>query len=226
MSSAVQPEIANPEPLSHTVKTVLLDRIVRGEYEPGERIVESRLARELSISQSPVREALRELAAIGLIEIESRRGARVRRPTAKELSDVNLVRSEIDALGARLAAHRLTEEDIVALKETQAAMIGCHEAEDFVGMTRADTKFHTIIAVASGNEAVERVFAQLEPFARTFLTLTSPKVESGDILCQHQGILDALVDRDADLAERRARDHQLSVRAALFDEDLTDAEEA
>lgn len=220
MSSAeIHTGIVSPEPLSYTVKTVLLDRIVRGEYEPGERIVESRLARELAISQSPVREALRDLAAIGLVEIESRRGARVRRPTAKELSDVSQVRSEIDALAARLAAERLTDDEIEALKETHRLMTECLEDEDYVGMTRADAEFHNIIATASGNEAVERVFAQLEPFARTFLTLTSPTVEVSGILCQHQGILDALIDRDPELAAERARDHQLSVRAAFFDGD-------
>lgn len=204
------------EPLSTSIKRILLDRIVKGELVPGERIVESRLAKELSISQSPVREALRDLAAIGLVDIESRRGARVRQPTAKELRDVSEVRSEIDALAARLAAERLDEDTLDALRDAHREMTACHREGDYVGMTAADAEFHRLIAHASGNEAVERVFGQLEPFARTFITLTSPNVEVDGIIRQHGGILDALVARDPALAADRARAHQLSVRQAFF----------
>lgn len=216
MPAEAHQEFAKAEPLSHTVKTVLLDRIITGMYQPGERIVESRLARELKISQSPVREALRDLAAIGLVEIESRRGARVRRPTAKELADVSQVRSEIDALAARLAAEFLDEGGLEELHDTFERMTAFYKEGDYVGMSRADADFHHAIARASGNGAVERVFSQLDPFARTFITLTSPKVQIERILSQHQGILEALGQRDGDLAAERARDHQLSVRDAFF----------
>ena len=114
------------EPLSMSIKRVLLDRITKGELAAGERIVESRLAKELQISQSPVREALRDLAAIGLVEIESRRGARVRQPTAKELRDVSEVRSEIDAMAARLTAMRLDDGTLEALREAHRLMTACH----------------------------------------------------------------------------------------------------
>lgn len=206
------------EPLSMPVKRIVLDRIIKGDLVPGERIVESRLAKELSISQSPVREALRDLAAIGLVEIESRRGARVRRPTAKELRDVTEVRSEIDALAARLAAESLNDDTLAELKAAHVNMTACHHDGDYVGMTEADAEFHRIIVRASGNSAIERVFGQLEPFARTFITLTSPDVELDGILRQHHGILAALEARDSDLAAERARAHQLSVRKAFFAE--------
>lgn len=206
------------EPLSASIKRLLLDRIVNGEYEPGERIVESRLAKELEISQSPVREALRDLAAIGLVEIASRRGARVRRPTAKELADVSEVRSEIDGLAARLAARRLSEDALEELANAHREMTECLADKDYVGMTEADAEFHRIIASGSGNEAIERVFSQLEPFARTFITLTSPHVALDTILSQHGGILEALTSRNPELAADRARAHQLSVRDAFFDE--------
>lgn len=204
------------EPLSMSIKRVLLDRITKGELAAGERIVESRLAKELQISQSPVREALRDLAAIGLVEIESRRGARVRQPTAKELRDVSEVRSEIDAMAARLAAQRLDEDTLEELRQAHKQMTACHRDADYVGMTESDAEFHRIIARASGNQAVERVFGQLEPFARTFITLTSPNVQVDGILRQHGGILDALEARDPQLAADRARAHQLSVREAFF----------
>lgn len=208
--------VIGSEPLSTSIKRILLHRITNGELVPGERIIESRLAKELEISQSPVREALRDLAAIGLVEIETRRGARVRQPTAKELRDVSEVRSEIDAMAARLAAPRLDDDIIEELRLAHQEMTACHDSRDYVGMTEADAEFHRIIARASGNEAIERVFGQLEPFARTFITLTSPNVEVDGILSQHEGILDALIARDPVRAADHARAHQLSVREAFF----------
>lgn len=216
MTTTGSGDLVRSEPLSSSIKRILLDRIVKGDLVPGERIVESRLAKELNISQSPVREALRDLAAMGMVDIESRRGARVRRPTAKELRDVSEVRSEIDALAARLAADRLDDDTIDELRSAHKHMTACLADHDYVGMTESDAEFHRIIARASGNEAVERVFGQLEPFARTFITLTSPNVELEGIIHQHGGILDALIARDPRLAADRARAHQLSVRAAFF----------
>jgi len=223
MAAESEGVVFGSEPLSMSIKRVLLDRITKGELAAGERIVESRLAKELQISQSPVREALRDLAAIGMVEIESRRGARVRQPTAKELRDVSEVRSEIDAMAARLAAQRLTDGTLEKLRAAHLLMTECHRDADYVGMTEADAEFHRIIAQASGNDAVERVFSQLEPFARTFITLTSPNVQVDGILRQHGGILDALEARDADLAGELARAHQLSVREAFFIEPIVES---
>lgn len=199
------------ELLSTQVKRLLLDRIVRGHYAPGERIVESRLAKEIGTSQSPIREALRDLAAIGVVTIRSRRGARVRRPTSKELADVSLVRSEVDALAARLAVPRLTEETLADLESCIREMSQSVEAGDHARMTEADARFHGIIVGASGNGAITRVFNQLEPFARTFITLTLPNFDVRVIVSQHDEILAALQAGDADAAAHRARAHQLSV---------------
>lgn len=215
--------VLGSESLSASIKRLLLDRIVTGDLVPGERIVESRLAKELAISQSPVREALRDLAAMGMVDIESRRGASVRKPDAQELRDVSEVRAEIDALAARLAAERLDVEGLAALQDAYDRMLSCWEAEDHVGMTEADAEFHGRIAEASGNGAVVRVFGMLEPFARTFITLTSPHVEVEPILRQHGDILEALVARDPALAASRAHQHQMAVRSAFFVEPSVDA---
>lgn len=203
------------ELLSSRAKRLLLDRILSGHYKPGERIVESRLARELGTSQSPIREALRELAAIGVVEIHSRRGASVRLPTGAELGDVSLVRSEIDALAARIAAPKISDDAIAELAAAVDEMNQCHEVGDIYGLTRADAEFHRIIATTSANKAVQRVFDQLEPFARTFITLTLPDIDLDSIMAEHRGILSALRARDADLASSRARLHQLGI-SALF----------
>jgi len=203
------------ELLSTSVKKLLLDRVMTGYYKPGERIVELQLSKELGTSQSPVREALRDLAAIGIVTIHSRRGARVRQPTAKELADNSLVRSEIDALAAALASTLLDEAVLDELREAYADMERHHAVGNHVAMTQADAQFHRIIATTSANAAILHVFDQLEPFARTFITLTLPTVTGKSIIAEHKLILDALEIRDASLAARRAREHQLNVGALL-----------
>jgi DNA-binding GntR family transcriptional regulator len=199
------------ELLSATVKRLVLDRIVQGHYRPGERIVEFQLAKELGLSQSPVREALRELAAVGIVTMHPRRGARVRMPSAKELADVSVVRSEVDALAARLAAGRIPDATLDALEALIEEMLAALARGDFSGVTDADVRFHELIADASENHALERAFDQLAPFARTFITLTLPGVDVHDIVLQHRPILAALRAHDAPGAADAARSHQLAV---------------
>ncbi len=203
------------ELLSATVKRIVLDRIVSGHYAPGERIVEFQLAKELGLSQSPVREGLRELAAVGIVTIHPRRGARVRLPSAKELADVSLVRAEVDALAARLAADRIPDATLETLGGLVDEMFDRLEAGDFSGVTEADVRFHHLIAEASENHALVRAFDQLAPFARTFITLTLPDVDVRGIVLEHRPILDALRARDAERAAEAARAHQLSVSDLL-----------
>ncbi len=204
------------ELLSATVKRLVLDRIVQGHYRPGERIVEFKLAKELGLSQSPVREGLRELAAIGIVTIHPRRGARVRLPSAKELADVSLVRAEVDALAARLAAARISDAALDVLETLVEEMLTRLEAGDFSGVTEADVRFHHLIAEASENHALQRAFDQLAPFARTFITLTLPDVDVRGIVLEHRPILEALRARDAERAAEAARSHQLSVSQLLL----------
>lgn len=205
------------ELLSTSVKRLLLDRIIKGHYKPGERIIELQVSKELGTSQSPVREALRDLAAIGIVTIHSRRGARVRLPSSKELADISLVRSEIDALAARLAAPLLEEEVLGQLRDAYAEMQRHHAAGEHAALTQADARFHRLIVTSSGNEAIQHVFDQLEPFARTFITLTLPRANVVSIIAEHKLILDALEKGDASLAATHARDHQLNVSALFRD---------
>lgn len=199
------------ELLSESIKRLLMDRIMQGHYVPGERIIESRLAKELGTSHSPIREALRDLAAIGVVTIQSRRGASVRQPTGKELADVSLVRSEVDALAARLAAPLLDDGTLDLLEEACDEMQSCLAIKNYVKLSQADARFHSLIAASSANRAIGRVFAQLEPFARTFVTMTLPNVDRSLIIAQHRQILAALRAADAEAAAVRARAHQVHV---------------
>src|SRR6476661_9634012 len=90
--------------LSAQVKDRMLRWIIEGELPPGSRVIETRVARQLGTSQAPVREALRDLATLGLVEMHPFRGARVRQPAADELIEAMEVRGELEAICARQAA--------------------------------------------------------------------------------------------------------------------------
>ena len=94
--------------LREQIQDVLLQRIVEGTYRPGERIVETRIAQELGVSQGPVREALRDLEQLGCVVHEPGRGCSVRAFSAEELLEAFPVRAALEALAARLAAERIT----------------------------------------------------------------------------------------------------------------------
>ena len=98
--------------LSEQVKGRLLQAILDGRYPPGARIVETRVAKEFGTSQAPVREALRDLEALGVVETAPFKGARVRQPTTEELLEAFEVRAILEGHGAVLAMENITDADL------------------------------------------------------------------------------------------------------------------
>ncbi len=206
--------------LPERIKRHVLESIVSGELAPGERIYEIRLAKALGTSQSPVREALRELAAIGLVEIHPRRGAYVRTLDSKELVDTTVLRAEIDALAARLAATSITPTGLKKLRDLQDMMRTYVQNRDADSYARANSQFHGAIAQASLNGPVMRVYKQLEPFAKSYVSATLPHPDLDVMLAEHDLIVDRLAARDADGAAIAARNHQLHVAQLIIDQIL------
>jgi len=193
--------------LSDQVKDRLLQAILDGRYPPGARIVETRVARELGTSQAPVREALRDLEALGVVETTAFRGARVRRPSAAELLEAFVVRSELESLAARLAIPRITETDLETMEGHIADMQRSADAGDAHAEAMADAAFHGLIIERSGNGTLMRVWQTLEPFSRTYITIEAPGTDRRQIADRHLPVLDAFRRRDTDLATTVLRRH-------------------
>ena len=193
--------------LSDTVKDRLLEAILDGRYPPGSRIIETRAAREFGTSQAPVREALRDLEALGVVEIAAFRGARVRRPSLDELLEAYVVRSELEALVVRLAVPRLTDTEVEELDRFMDAMHGAAEAGDTVAEAAADTGFHGRLVEIAHNGTLARVWGLLEPYSRTYISLTVPGADRRRIAGLHVPVLDALRSRDAATADAAIRHH-------------------
>ena len=201
--------------LSHAVKDRLLERIIAGAYPPGSRIVETRVARELGTSQAPVREALRDLEALGVVEISPFRGARVRRPGLDELLEAYGVRAELEAMAARLAMPRLVADDLAVMDGLVDEMRRCADAGDTVGEAAADAAFHAALVDRAGNATLRRLWGQLEPYSRTYINIAVPGADRREMAELHAPVLDALRSGDASLAEDAIRQHFSTARASL-----------
>jgi DNA-binding GntR family transcriptional regulator len=193
--------------LAEQVKDRLLQDILSGKYPPEARIVETRVARELGVSQAPVREALRGLEALGVVEIMPFRGARVRLPSTAELLEAYVVRSELEALGARLGVPLMTQADLDALEAIGGDMQQAAGAEDRHAVAVLDAAFHARILALAGNGTLERLWQSLEPFSRTYITLVAPGADAQWSADLHLPVLAALRARDAAAVEAALRRH-------------------
>lgn len=160
--------------LADQVKERILEGIVSGEFRPDSRIVETQVARELGTSQAPVREALRALEALGVVELTPFRGARVRRPSRREILEAYAVRSALETLAARLAVPQLTERDLTEMAGYLQAMRAAAAEGDGARLAEADARFHGRIVELAGNATLLRLWRSLEPLPRTYLTLVVP----------------------------------------------------
>jgi DNA-binding GntR family transcriptional regulator len=197
------------------VKDVILQRIVSGEYPPGSRLVETRIAQELGVSQAPVREALRDLEQLGCIVHEPFRGCSVRAFSADELLEAFPVRAALEALAARLAAERISEQELLRLAELLETMRAAARRGDAHGQSQANASFHATIVRAARNVTLERQWALLEPFSRTFLTVSQSGLDLLALSERHIPILDALRARDPDAAADAMHRHLMDAAALL-----------
>lgn len=188
------------------IKNIILERILKGEYKPSERIVETQLARELGTSQGPVREVLRELEALGFLESEPYRGVRVRKITQEEILEIYPVRSVLEELATKLAATN-SSGDVSELRQEYQAMLAAAEQGDTYAAIKHSVNFHRLIVVASGNKILLKNWSSLGIEERTLITQVATQVNLIENAKIHEPILEAIAAQDADTAGRLMREH-------------------
>lgn len=202
--------------LSAQVKDKMLQWILEGELPPGSRIIETRIARQLGTSQAPVREALRDLATLGLVDMHPYRGARVREPEAAELVEAMELRGELEAIAARHAARVIDEAMLDRMRSLLDGMRASARDGDAHAQALRNSEFHTCIIAASQNRTLQRMWSMLEPFARTYLTATVPGADLDWLAERHVAILQALEARDPERAAAAMRVHAREAEAQVL----------
>ncbi|WP_151446420.1 GntR family transcriptional regulator [Lacisediminimonas profundi] len=202
-------------PLFALIRDTLRQRILSGELANGERLVETKLSEEMGASRIPVREALRALAAEGLVTIEPRRGACVAFYSDEVARDLIEVRATLEGLNAKLAAQRRTDKSMAELKQVLELGITAAQGNDAALLVELNTRFHELLATAAGNDVLTDMMRSLRD--RTAMLFTSSHtVRSRQNWEEHAQVLHAVISGNAELAALLAAQHVHNVARDSF----------
>ena len=195
-------------PLRDEVFYELRDRILKGELKPGDRLLEIRLAEQLGVSRTPVREALRLLEKEGLAVNIPRRGAQVARMTQKDLSDVLELREVLDDLAITKACTNINDEIIKKLNDALAVFKEAVSGGDLSEIVSADEAFHNVIYEAADNPRLMSLLDNLKEQMYRFRFAYVKGEKNYDVLIrEHQLMIDGLKDKDEKSVKETMRTH-------------------
>lgn len=207
-------KLAPPQNLTTLAYASIKRYILEGELDEDSRLTEDFFSGQLGISKSPVREALNTLQSEGLIRIEPRRGAYLRRFTIKEVQDLYDVREALEVYA--VTAAKVTPELIARLEGSIIHTKKWLKAGDKLRHIEEDTRFHGAIASASGNRELCRVLANIQNQIWLFRCKTY-RLSSTTAPAAHRAILDALRANNTKAAQTAMREHIRLVRNRLID---------
>ncbi|MDK1476760.1 GntR family transcriptional regulator [Streptomyces sp. 549] len=193
--------------LREQIREHLVEGIVSGRWKPGERIVERRIAVELEVSQTPVREALRELETLRLIESAPNKGVRVRALSAADLEEIYPVRAGLEQIAAEAAAPRLAA-DVSALEPHVRALYAADRAGDAEAQVRHTVAFHRELVRASGNSVLLHTWESLGIEVWTALSIRWLGTVQESYAEEHEALVEAFRSGDPRVAEL-VKDHVL-----------------
>jgi DNA-binding GntR family transcriptional regulator len=205
-------------PLRDEVFFSLRNAILEGRLHPGERLVEKELAQSLSISRTPIREALRKLELEGLVAHEPHRGVIVVGVSQAEAAEIYTIRAVLEGLAARLAASRRTDADVAQLKRLLSTMEQCIQSRNFPEFVPLHVTFHQSFTSASKSSRLCQMISALWDYVKSFekasYSLPARLQSSCD---EHRQIVGAIECKDENLAEEAARTHIMRAKEAFLE---------
>ncbi len=195
-------------PLRDVVFNTLRHAILRGEMEPGERLMEIQLAQKLGVSRTPIREAIRKLELEGLVVMIPRKGAEVAHITEKDMRDVLEVRCTLEELAVTLACRNVTDERIEELKVANKVFEAAIISKDVVNIVDADVQFHDIIYAMTDNARLIQIINKLrEQMYRYRLEYVKDARTHSILISEHNDIIEQLRKKNVDSAKNVVRQH-------------------
>lgn len=195
-------------PLRDVVFNTLRQAILKGELEPGERLMEIQLAQKLGVSRTPIREAIRKLELEGLVIMIPRKGAEVAHITEKDMKDVLEVRSVLEEFAVTLACKNMTAEAITNLKASNKLFEAAIVSKDVVNIVDADVHFHDIIYSMTGNPRLIQIINNLsEQMYRYRLEYVKDGRTHSILISEHNDIISKLAEKDYESAKSVVKQH-------------------
>jgi DNA-binding GntR family transcriptional regulator len=192
-------------------------QITRRGFRPGEVLADARIAEELGISRTPVREAFHRLEKEGLLCYEARRGWRVHTLTLKDINEIFDIKVVVEGMAARKAA---ASQDAALHSDLRAAcdaMADTAMANDIEAWVQADARFHDVVFTMAGNERARRITDNLnDQWARVRIGFVTIRSRVDRATSEHKAIMDAILAGDGDEAERETHLHFMRVREELI----------
>jgi len=208
----------NYKPLREIVFETLREAIINATLKPGERLMEIQLAEEMGVSRTPVREAIRKLELEGFVVMVPRKGAYVADISTKDIADVFEIRAALEGLAAGLAAERITEEELEQLERILVKIGECIKNNDLEKLIEVDTEFHDTLFKASRNERLVQIVSNLREQIQRFRTASlSTPGRMKYALEEHKKIVEAVSERNVELAQALAREHIENAENSMFE---------
>lgn len=219
----VRRDVSDQYSLRGRVFHKIRDDILSGKYKENTELKEVAIGRELGVSRTPVREALRQLELEGLVQIIPNRGAFVTGIQAKDVHDIYMIRARLEGLCAQWACEHITKEQMDAMEEN-VYLAEFHEQKgNMEQMAELDNQFHSILYESGNSKMLEHLLIDYHQYVMRIRqkTLSTPE-RAAESNREHRGIMEAIRARDAVLAERLASEHMYNayenmVRNGLYD---------
>jgi DNA-binding GntR family transcriptional regulator len=184
--------------LHDEITNQLRDMIVEGGLKPGQKVPEPELCQRFGVSRTPLREALKVLAAEGILQLLPNRGAVVAKITDEEIEQIFPIMGALEALAGELACERMTVEDLEKLRRLHKAMIGHYRRSEWLSYSKLNRAIHEAVFAAAGNPSLSALYQQLiiRIHAIRFVAKKSP-ARWRQAVDEHEEMMEALERRDA-----------------------------
>jgi len=197
--------------LSEQAADIIRDSVISGKFKPGQRLNEKKIASEMGISRLPVREALRLLQQESLVDSIPNKGVFVATLTFKDIQEIFTLRAVIEGLAIKLAVNYIKDEEIEELQDVCSEMVQAASESDDIQLIRLDLEFHGLIAKFSRHTYVYRMFNYIKGLVLMYLLYDTEVLKADNRLVdsqkEHQIIIDALKNRDLNLAVKSISSH-------------------
>lgn len=203
-------------PLRDVVFNTLREAILKGELQPGERLMELQLASKLGVSRTPIREAIRMLEQEGLAVTMPRKGAEVARMTLKDMEDVLEVREALDELAARIACAKINDEQLENLKSIRDEFKKSLDSGDVKKIAEEDVRFHDAIYEATDNAKLIALTNNIrEHMYRYRVEYLKDQNNYPILIAEHDAIVNALEQRDKEMVTAEMHTHVVNQAVAV-----------
>lgn len=205
------------QPLREVVCESLRDAIRKGILKPGERIMEIKLAEELGVSRTPVREAIRKLELEGYVVMMPRRGTYVADMSIRDINEIFEIRTALESLSNGLAAEHITEDELEHLQRLLVIIGGYIKDGDMEKIVETDIEFHDLLYHAARNSRLVGIISNLRDQLTRFRTLSMSypgRLEA--TLDEHRSIVEAIARGDGRAARKAAERHMENSEKTLL----------